>query len=252
MADRVNYREIHLEREGPVAILRLARPAVLNAYTPDMGDEIVHACRALAADAAIRALVVTGEGRAFCAGADRRFLQGATARSGLRLGEEHFITGFAAELAALPILTVAAINGAAAGIGVTMTLAMDLRVVDEVAPLLLNFAELGILPGLGSTWFLPRLVGSARARELLLARRRISGAEAAAMGLVNQALPAAELLPRARELAAAVAGCPRAVVGSIKQALLAGEAGTLAQALHSERTLAAALRGAPTEAPTDG
>lgn len=248
----MDYREIRVQREGPVALLWLSRPSVLNAYTPDMGDEIVHACRALAADEGVRALVFTGEGRAFCAGADRAFLQGERSGSGLRLGEEHFITGFAEELAALPLLTVAAINGAAAGIGVTMTLAMDLRIADEAAPMVLNFAELGILPGLGSTWFLPRLVGSARARELLLARRRITGAEAATLGLVNHALPAARVLPHALELAASAAACSRRVVGTIKQALGAGENGTLAEAMHTERTLAAALRAAPTEAPTDG
>jgi enoyl-CoA hydratase/carnithine racemase len=248
----MTYREIRLARHGPVAVLHLARPEVLNAYTPDMGEEIVHACRALAADGTVRALVFSGEGRTFCAGADRAFLAGAVSRSGHRLGEEHFISGFATELATLPLLTVAAINGAAAGIGVTMTLPMDLRVVASEVPLLLNFAELGILPGLGSTCLLPRLVGGARARELLLVRRRISGEEAAAMGLANLAVPAAEVLPRALEFAHAVAKCPRAVLAAIKQALAAGEGGTLEEACERERTLAAVLRAGKTEASTDG
>lgn len=248
----MQYREIRLDRRGPVALLHLARPEALNAYTPDMGEEIVHACRALAADEAVRALVFTGEGRAFCAGADRAFLAGATSRSGHRLGEEHFISGFATELVALPVLTIAAINGTAAGIGVTMTLPMDLRVVAAESPLLLNFAELGILPGLGSTWLLPRLVGGAHARELLLVRRRLSGAEAAALGLANLAVPAAQVLPRALELAHAAAQCPRAVVAAIKQALAAGEGGTLEEACARERALAAALRAGKTEASTDG
>lgn len=248
----MQYREIRLGRQGPVAVLYFARPERLNAYTPDMGEEIVHACRMLAADEGVRALVFTGEGRAFCAGADRAFLAGAKARSGLRLGEEHFISGFATELAALPVLTVAAVNGVAAGIGVTMTLPMDLRVVATESPLILNFAELGILPGLGSTWLLPRLVGGARARELLFVRRRLSGAEAALLGLANHAVPGEEVLPRALELAHAVAQCPRAVVAAIKQALAAGEGGTLEEACERERALAAALRAGKTEASTDG
>ena len=236
------YKHIRVETDGAVATVCLTREAVLNAYTPDMGEELVHAYRALAADDAIRAIILTGSGRAFCAGADREALSGARGESGLRLGEEHFITGFAAELAALPCLTIAAINGPAAGIGITATLAMDLRVAAEDAKLVLNFAELGIMPGLGSTHFLPRLLGLARARELLLCTRRLKGSEAAAMGLVNRAAPAEEVLPTARAWAAAVSTLPRELIVAFREGLVAGAEGSLQQALLTEASLAERLR----------
>lgn len=241
----MHYHDIRVERDGAVATICLARESVLNAYTPDMGEELVHAYRVLAADDTVRAIILTGSGRAFCAGADREALAGARGRAGLRLGEEHFITGFAAEMATFPCLTIAAINGAAAGIGVTATLAMDLRVAAEDAKLVLNFAELGIMPGLGSTHFLPRLLGPARARELLLCTRRISGRDAAEMGLVNRALPSDDVLPCARAWAMAVCALPRDVIVAFREGLVAGADGSLQDALATEVALAkrlAALR----------
>ena len=241
----MEYQEIRIERAGAVLIIHLDRPEKLNAYTPDMGDELVDAYRGAAADPGLRAVILTGSGRAFCAGADRASLAGARSRSGKRLGEEEFISGFAEELATLPLLSIAAINGTAAGIGVTATLAMDLRIVATDAQLVLNFAELGIMPGLGSTYFLPRLVGVARAQELLLCTRRIDGEEAAAIGLANRAVAGAQVLPAALELAHALGDCRREVVTAIKLGLAQGASGTLADALEYERQLAAQLRASP-------
>lgn len=239
----MDYREIRVERTGTALVIYLDRPANLNAYTPDMGDELVDAYRAAAADQSLRAVILTGSGRAFCAGADRAFLAGNKSRSGKRLGEEEFIDGFAAELAALPLLSIAAINGVAVGIGITATLPMDLRIVAADAQLVLNFAELGIMPGLGSTYFLPRLVGVAQASELLLCTRRINGQAAAAMGLASRAVAATQVLPAALELVHALGDCRREVVAAIKQGLAQGSSGTLAEALRHERQLAAQLRG---------
>jgi 2-(1,2-epoxy-1,2-dihydrophenyl)acetyl-CoA isomerase len=233
----MQYQDIRVDIDGSVATVWLMREAVLNAYTPDMGEELVHAYRALAANTGIHAIILTGSGRAFCAGADRSALAGAPGRSGLRLGEEHFITGFAAEIAAMPCLTIAAINGSAAGIGITGTLAMDLRVAAEDAKLVLNFAELGIMPGLGSTHFLPRLLGPARARELLLCTRRVSGPEAAAMGLVNRAVPAEAVLEVARGWAQSVAALPRELIATFREGLATGGDATLQEALAAEAVL---------------
>ncbi len=236
----MSYREIETRVEDGVSLIILNRPQKRNAYTPDMGEELVHAMRAAARGADVHALIVTGAGSAFCAGADRDFLAGKKARNGKRLGEEEFIAGFTAELAVLPLLTIAAINGAAAGIGVTATLAMDLRIAAEDAPLLLNFAELGILPGLGASCLLPRLVGEGRARELLLCQRRIAGRDAARCGLVNRAVPAEQVLPAARELAASAAACKPGMIGGIKRALAAD--GALERALAAEKRLAEELQ----------
>lgn len=233
----MKYRDIKFSVDDGVALITLCRPGNYNAYTPDMGEELVHALRAAAADESVYAAVVTGHGKVFCAGAERDYLQGKLSRSGKALGEEEFIAGFTEEFASLPILTVVAINGSAAGIGITGMLAADIRIAAVNARLVLNFAELGIMPGLGSTYFLPRLVGESAAKELLIARRQISGVTAAEIGLVSAALPAEEVLPRALELARAAAGCKPGLVGLIKRGIHAGSSTTLGEALETERTL---------------
>ncbi|MEH6584410.1 MAG: enoyl-CoA hydratase/isomerase family protein [Halioglobus sp.] len=236
------YQEIQLSREAGTVIITLNRPEKLNAYTPDMGEELVHALREAAADDQTCAAVITGAGNAFCAGADLEYLKGKTSRSGKRIGEEEFIAGFTEEFAALPILTVAAINGAAAGIGITGMLAADIRVVAADAKLVLNFAELGIMPGMGSTYFLPRLVGEARARELLLSRRRLDGTSAAQYGLANAAVPKGQVLSHALEIAEGAAGCKAGTIDAIKRGLAAGAESSLAQALVFEKQLAKEVR----------
>ena len=233
----MDYREIEIETEDGITVISLNRPEKLNAYTPDMGEELVHALRGAAAADGIHAAVITGKGRAFCAGADLDYLAGKTPARGKRLGEEAFIAGFTAEFASLPILTIAAINGAAAGIGITGMLAADIRVAAADAKLVLNFAELGIMPAMGATHFLPRLVGEARARELLLCERRLDGAAAARCGLVNRAVAAAEVLPTAMALARAARDCKPGTIDAIKRGLAAGSGSTLAEALALERQL---------------
>jgi 2-(1,2-epoxy-1,2-dihydrophenyl)acetyl-CoA isomerase len=233
----VNYQEILTAVTGGVLQITLNRPDKLNAYTPDMGDELVHALRAAAADGAIHAAIITGAGAAFCAGADLDYLGGKLSRSGKALGEEEFIASFTEEFAGLELLTIAAINGAAAGIGITGMLAADIRVMASDAKLVLNFAELGILPGLGASYFLPRLVGVASARELLICERRLNGDRAAELGLANHAVPAAEVLSLAHQLATAAGACKPGMIGKIKQALNTGQGATLAEALANEAAL---------------
>jgi len=233
----MSYSEIAVSSRDGVTLIKLNRPEKLNAYTPVMGEELVAALREAAADEAIHAVIVTGEGDAFCAGADLDYLKGKTTEAGIRLGEEEFIASFTEELAQLPILTIAAINGAAAGIGITGVLAFDIRIAANDAKLVLNFAELGIVPGMGSSYFLPRLLGEAKARELLLCTRRFSGAEAAELGLVNHAVPAAGVLALAEQLANAAAGCKPGMINAIKRALAHGAVSSLAEAVAMEKQL---------------
>jgi enoyl-CoA hydratase/carnithine racemase len=141
-------------------------------------------------------------------------------------------------------LTVAAFNGSAVGIGVTMCLCMDVRVAAAGSTLKLNFAELGILPGLGSTFMLPRLVGLGQAKRLLLCDREVSAERALELGLIEEVCSAQDLLPRARALADAAAHCPPEAIAAIKQALhLAVKAGFSA-ALRNEQSLSSALNAA--------
>lgn len=238
----MSYQEITVSREEGVVLITLDRPQRLNAYTPDMGEELVQAIREAAVSPDNHAVVITGAGAAFCAGADRDYLAGKLSRSGRKLGEEAFIGGFTEEFAALPLLSIAAINGAAAGIGITGMLAADIRIAAADAPLVLNFAELGIMPGMGATWFLPRLVGEAKAKELLLCERRIDGATAERLGLVNRAVPADEVLPAALAMARAAGACRSGMISAIKRGLAAGGDSSLAQALARERQLGNEVR----------
>ncbi len=228
-------------RDGGVCLLELNRPDKANAYTPHMGEALVSALRAAAVDEEIHAVILTGRGDAFCAGADLDYLRGQS-EGGLKLGEEEFIASFTEELAQLPVLTIAVINGSAAGIGITGVLAFDIRLAAADAKLVLNFAELGILPGLGASYFLPRLLGPDKSRELLLCQRRVTGAQAAEMGLVSEALPAEQLMQRARQLADAAADCRPGMIGGVKRALDYGAGVGLADALAMERVISGELR----------
>jgi enoyl-CoA hydratase/carnithine racemase len=193
------------EVEDGVAELTLNRPERMNAYTPQMGAELIQAFRRLGEDDAVRVIVVTGAGRAFCAGAD------------LGRGDETFsgreADGDADEVSPrdsrarniqpwkLPKPVIAAINGHAIGVGLTLPLQWDIRIAARDAKLSFAFVQRGIMPELASTYILPRLIGIARASDLLLTGRIFLGEEAAQLGVVNEALERDQVLPRAREIA---------------------------------------------------
>lgn len=255
------FRDIRFAVADGVATITLHRPEKLNAYTVEMGDEVVAAFARCRADAAVRAVVLTGAGRAFCAGVDLEHLQAhraaqgaastseASAASGSaaaatprQLGEEDFLRKLPLDLVEFPKPVIAAIHGPAIGVGVTMTLPCDVRLAAESARLGLPFAKLGLLPGLGSTHLLPRLVGMAKALELVLTARTIPAAEAAAIGLVNQVVADAELPAAAHAMARAMAEHPPEVLAAAKAALRFGAGATLAEAMRNEQAASAALR----------
>lgn len=243
----MGYEHILFEVDQAIATVTLNRPAVLNAYQPGMGDELVAAFGRIRDDEAVRAVVLTGAGRAFCSGVDLVFMKEHAARIAageelVPLGEEHFVKGFARELAAFPKPVIAAINGPAIGVGVTMSLPCDVRIAAEGALLGITFTRLGMLPGLGSTHLLPRIVGLARALELVLTARLIPAAEAAAIGLVNRVVPAERLLDEARGLAAQAAECDPRALAAAKRALHYGASATLEAAMENERRASGELR----------
>jgi enoyl-CoA hydratase/carnithine racemase len=199
------YEAILLETAGPVATITLNRPEHLNAWSGRMGLEVGHALEACDADDAIRAVIVTGAGRAFCAGAD---LAGGGFGKGAPAGWDEVQQAYGAphrhgyELST-PI--IAAINGACVGYGATMAMEWDIRIASESARLGFIFNRRGIMPDGDIAWSLPRLIGASRAFELILTGRLFTGAEAAELGVVSRAVPAADVLPAARELAADIA-----------------------------------------------
>jgi enoyl-CoA hydratase/carnithine racemase len=229
-----------------VATITLNRPEKRNAYIPQMGKDLVAAFRAALDDDAVRAVILTGAGQGFCAGVDldalKAMLAAQSAGKGPTLGEEEFVRSFPLELLAYPKPVIAAINGAAIGVGVTMILPCDIRIAAERAKLGVPFTKLGILPGLGSTHLLPRIVGLGRAQELVLTSRVIEAPEALAIGLVNRVVPAETLLSTARETAALMVACDPDALAIAKRALHLGEGLGMAEAMENERAANAELR----------
>lgn len=243
----MRYEQIRYEITGPAATITLHRPDKLNAYTTEMGDEVVDAFTRARDDDAVRAVILTGAGRAFCAGVDLEHLKahmaGGNASSKAKLGEEDFLRKLPLDLVAYPKPVIAAINGPAIGVGVTMVLPCDVRIAAENAKLGVTFAKLGLLPGLGSTHLLPRLVGMARALELVLTARVINAFEAHAIGLVNRVVPPDSLLAEAQAMASAMAECKPEVLAAAKAALHYGAGATMAEAMKNEQEASARLRG---------
>ena len=233
------YQSLLVEKRDGIATLTLNRPDKLNAFTPVMGDELCDAFRGAREDDEVRVVVLTGAGRAFCAGADLDVLKQEEQRA--RMAKQDFITRLPLELYEYPKPTIAALNGAAIGVGVTMVLPLDIRIAASDAKIGLTFARLGILPGLGSSALLPRLVGPAKALELLLTARVILGEEAREIGLVNATAPAERVLARAHEMAAAMAALDPAVLAHVKQSLAYGAGATLADALANEPKVSRSL-----------
>lgn len=185
------YETILVEVDGGVGLVTLNRPEQLNALTPRMSRELGHAFTALEADEAVRAIVVTGAGRAFCAGAALDS-GGTTFRGdgGDELGPP--ISDMSPWEMTTPVL--AAINGPAVGVGLTYPLQWDVRIVAADAKLAFAFTPRGLIPEANSLWLLSRAIGSSLALELLLTGRTFLGEEAAELGLVSRSLPATEVL----------------------------------------------------------
>ena len=239
-------RNILFDVSQGIATITLNRPDKLNAYTTEMGDEVYDAFARAHDDSAISVVILTGAGRGFCAGVDLEHLKahqaGGNASAGPRLGEEAFLKKLPLELLEFPKPVIVAINGAAIGVGVTLTLPCDVRIAAAGAKLGLTFAKLGLLPGLGSTHLLPRLVGIAKAQELVLTGRIIRAEEALEIGLVNRVVAPEELQAAARSLAAEMAAIDPAVLAAAKRALYYGASATMAEAMQNEQAQSAALR----------
>lgn len=232
------YEHIQLSRDGHIATLKLNRPEARNAMTPAMGDEVRRAVEELRADAAARVLVVTGEGKAFSGGGDL----GMLARdAGVSDGEGESMGGAPRDfyrrylsIRSLPIPTLAAINGHAIGAGLCFALACDVRIAASDAKMGMTFTKLGIHPGMGATYFLPRLIGTARACELLFTGRILDAPDAERLGLLSRVV-AREAFPAAvQELAAEIAAAAPIVNRLVKRAIYRGVESSLEDALDLE------------------
>lgn len=211
----MSYETLRYDVAEGVATITLSRPQQLNAFTVGMMDDLLAVLDRIDADDAVRAVIMTGDGRAFCAGADlsegkKAFVvEGSDASTGpLDYTRDAARDGGGRVTLRLfeclkPV--IAAINGPAVGIGATMTLAMDIRLASETARIGFVFARRGIVPEAASSWFLPRVVGIGQALEWCLSGRVFDAAEALRGGLVKELYPPDELLPAARALAREIA-----------------------------------------------
>jgi enoyl-CoA hydratase/carnithine racemase len=198
-----SYEDLIYEAKDGVAVISLNRPQALNAYTAAMGQSLKRAVADAVEDAAVRVIVMTGAGRGFCAGADMNLLQNIPAggrvtqlpevnyefRSGLGPDVGPHYSGRFGYLLQARKPVIAAINGPAAGLGLVLALYADLRFAGSEAKLITSFAQRGLIAEHGISWLLPRLIGPAQALDLLFSARKLSAAEAAQMGLVNQVFP---------------------------------------------------------------
>jgi len=233
---------VGIERSGDVCLLTLRRPDKLNALSTALEQALADGLDSAELRTS-RAVVIAGEGRGFSGGADMNELRDASAQSILAYYRD--TGGVYERFAALPQPTVAAIHGWCVGGGLELALAADFRVADESALFKLPEVAIGIIPSSGGTHRLVRLLGVARAKELVLLRERVDAAEAFRLGLVTETVPAGAALERALELAAGLAELPALALSLAKQAIDAMAESSREAGLLIERVAYAALAQTP-------
>ena len=227
---------LRVEVDGPVATLTLDRPDALNALTVPVKVALREALQSLAADRAVRSVILTGAGRAFCAGQDLAEREGPAAAP-LEVEVRERYNPIIRALRSMGQPVIAAVNGVAAGAGASLAFACDLRIAAEEARFVLAFGRIGLVPDSGATWFLPRLVGPAKAAELALVGDPVDASEALRMGLVAKVVPGDQLMTEARALAGRLAeGAPLALALT-KEALQRSMTIDLDEALEGEAKL---------------
>ncbi|HZM72553.1 MAG TPA: enoyl-CoA hydratase-related protein [Candidatus Polarisedimenticolia bacterium] len=238
---------IRVDVAGHVATITLDRPDALNALTIPMKHALLDALEGAAAAPDVRAVILTGAGRAFCAGQDlRERLEPAAPSLGEELRERY--NPIVRAMRALPKPIVGAINGVAAGAGASIAFACDLRIASESTTFVLAFGRIGLIPDSGATWTLPRLVGLSKATEMALLNDPVTAAEALRFGLVSKVVAADALMDEARGLATRLTAGAPAANAATKRLLDAGMTSDLEAALAAETEAQDRLGGAPDHA----
>jgi 2-(1,2-epoxy-1,2-dihydrophenyl)acetyl-CoA isomerase len=224
------------ERKGAVAFLRMNRPEKLNAINLEMARALVHGLLRAADDRTVRAVVLTGSGRAFCAGGDLERLRDARNRRAvhefqmiLEAGKEICLA-----IASMPKLVLAAVNGPAAGAGMSLALACDLRVASESASFAQSFAHVGLYPDFGASFFLPRLVGLSRASELFYTAETLSASEARQIGIVYGVFSPEKFEEETQNLAEQLAAGPPLAYRDVKRTMIGDRHQELSDTLDEE------------------
>ena len=230
-----------------ITTLTMNRPQARNAFTRDMIEAMAEALPRLAANPTVRLVVLTGAGEAFCAGGDVKGFARSAAGAPALMSFDQKVTDLRARMEVsrwlheMPKPTLAVIPGAAAGAGLSLALACDLRIASDDAKLTTAFSKIGLSGDFGGSYFLNHLVGAAKAREMYFTGEVLRGSEAQKIGLVNRAVPAAQLAAAASAWAAELAALPTVALGYMKRNLNTGLRGSLgdvldAEAIHMVRT----------------
>ncbi|HAM56584.1 MAG TPA: enoyl-CoA hydratase [Candidatus Rokubacteria bacterium] len=232
----MNEEPLIAERDGAVAVLTLNRPQAFNALDLRLGEALLDALIECDEDERVRAVVLTGAGRAFCAGGDIRAMAAATDRAAAFLKKlTVFLHAAVATIVRMPKPVIAAVNGPAAGAGFSLALAADLVLASERASFTVAYTSIGLAPDGSSTFVLPRLVGSKRAFDLIASNRVLAAEEARALGLVTDVCPEAEFPARAREAAHRLGAGPTQALARAKRLVLLGQGETLETQMEHER-----------------
>jgi 2-(1,2-epoxy-1,2-dihydrophenyl)acetyl-CoA isomerase len=226
--------EVETSRDGAVLTITLNRPDVLNAFNAAMHKALAAALKEAREDA-VRAVVVTGAGRGFCVGQDLTEFREAPGDIGERLRASYHPNVLAIRALEKPV--IAAVNGAAAGAGLSFACACDIRLAADTATFVPAFINIGLVPDSGGSFFIARLLGPARAFEWMSSGRRLTAAEAQAWGLVSEVAAADDLAPRTAELAAELAALPTRGVGMTKRLFDRAPRATLEEQLEWEAQL---------------
>jgi 2-(1,2-epoxy-1,2-dihydrophenyl)acetyl-CoA isomerase len=214
----MKYETILVKKGKNVATITMNRPDAMNALSPTMGADIESAIQDFAQDDEVRAVVITGAGRAFSAGGDLKTMQKKmTAKEALVRIDR--ITGFVKAMLDLPKPIIAAVNGHAVGAGCNIALASDIVIASEKAIFGELFARVGLMPDCGGIFLLPRQVGLTKAKELVFTAKTITAQEAERIGLINRVVPAEALEEESRKLAEELAGMPTLAIGTAKRLL---------------------------------
>ena len=235
----MDFSTIDFTETDRVARLIFNRPERLNSFNPQMHEEVAQALRKVRDEGRARVLLISGQGRGFCAGQDLSDRNVAPDQEPPDLGYslENYYNPLIRGLRDLPVPVICAVNGVAAGAGANIALACDIVLAARSAKFVQAFARIGLLPDSGGTWILPRLVGQARAMGLAMLGDAISAQQAADWGMIWRCLPDEELMPEAEKLAAHLATQPTRGLAFIKQAINQSFANSLDEQLDLERDL---------------
>jgi 2-(1,2-epoxy-1,2-dihydrophenyl)acetyl-CoA isomerase len=224
------------ERKGNVAVIRLNRPDKLNAFNIELARGLVHALLRASQDNSVRAVVLTGAGRAFCAGGDLELVLDFRKRNAsnelkllLEAGKEICLA-----IATMTKPVIAAVNGPAAGGGMNLALSADMRIASTDASFAESFAKVGLYPDFGGTYFLPRIVGPALAAELFYTAETLSAEDALRLGIVNRVFPADKFEEETQKIVELLAGAPTLALRDVKRTIVADDRKTLESKLDEE------------------